>query len=224
MPSVVLATRAFAQPSSDLREQFRQRSEAAERTGLAEPFTGMTTDGHVVPGLFPVQSTGVSTAPVRQAAEQFLAALTAEQRVVSLLLADNYSSPVPSPRIGSISPSSARKSGSQSLVKPGSAVSEHTWPASSHDHDPRQPLTTLETAAMAARETLTPHAGSTRGPSALLSSPVCRVATVWRSPFHWWAQVAATADVSWHAVTRSCGRPGTAPTAGVYRPRPCTAW
>jgi hypothetical protein len=46
--------------------------------------------------------------------------------VVSLLLADNDSSPVLSPRIGSIGPSSARKSGSQSLVKPGSAASEHT--------------------------------------------------------------------------------------------------
>jgi hypothetical protein len=144
--------------------------------------------------------------------------------VVSLLRADNYSSPVLSPRIGSISPSSARTSGSQSLVKSGSAASEHTWPASSHDHDPRQPLTTLETAAMAARETSTPHAGSTRGPSALLSSPVWKVATVWRSPCHSWAQVAATADVSRHVVTRSCGRLGTAPTAGVCRPHPYTAW
>jgi hypothetical protein len=54
MPGVVLATRAFAQPSGDLRDQFRQRSEAAERTGLAEPFTGITTDGQVMPGLFPI--------------------------------------------------------------------------------------------------------------------------------------------------------------------------
>jgi hypothetical protein len=54
IPSVVLATRAFAPSSGDLREQFRQRSEAAERTGLAEPFTGITTDGQVMPGLFPI--------------------------------------------------------------------------------------------------------------------------------------------------------------------------
>ena len=89
IPSVVLATRAFAQSSGDLREQFRQRSEAAERTGLAEPFTGITTDGQVMPGLFPIQSTGVSTAPVRQAAEQFLAALTAEQRARTLFPVDD---------------------------------------------------------------------------------------------------------------------------------------
>jgi hypothetical protein len=89
MPGVVLAARAYAQPSGERREQFRQRSEAAERTGLAEPFTGITTDGQVVPGLFPLQSTGVSTAPVRQAAEQFLAALTAEQRARTLFPVDD---------------------------------------------------------------------------------------------------------------------------------------
>jgi hypothetical protein len=89
MPGMILATRALAQPSGDLREQFRQRSETAERTGLAEPFTGITTDGQVVPGLFPIQSTGVSTALVRQAAERFLAALTAEQRARTLFPVDD---------------------------------------------------------------------------------------------------------------------------------------
>ena len=47
---------------------------------LAEPFKGVTTDGTVRPGLFPIRSTGVSTKPVREAAQKFLAALTAEQR------------------------------------------------------------------------------------------------------------------------------------------------
>ena len=45
-----------------------------------EPFKGVTTNGTVVPGLFTVKSTGVSTAPVRDAAVAFLAALTPEQR------------------------------------------------------------------------------------------------------------------------------------------------
>ena len=45
-----------------------------------EPFKGVTTDGTVRTGLFPIKSTGVSTKPVREAAEQFLASLTAEQR------------------------------------------------------------------------------------------------------------------------------------------------
>jgi hypothetical protein len=61
-------------------EQFRRRSVEAESRGLAEPFKGITTDGKVIPGLFPVRPTGVSTGPVRDAAEAFLASLTAEQR------------------------------------------------------------------------------------------------------------------------------------------------
>lgn len=47
---------------------------------LAEPFKGVTTDGSVVPGLFAIRSTGVSTRPVREAAEAFLAVLTDAQR------------------------------------------------------------------------------------------------------------------------------------------------
>jgi hypothetical protein len=47
---------------------------------LAEPFKGVTADGTVVTGLFPIRSSGVSTAPVREAAEKFLGALTPEQR------------------------------------------------------------------------------------------------------------------------------------------------
>jgi hypothetical protein len=47
---------------------------------LAEPFKGVTLDGTVAPGLFPIKSTGVTTAPVRQAARTFLASLTPEQR------------------------------------------------------------------------------------------------------------------------------------------------
>jgi hypothetical protein len=47
---------------------------------LAEPFKGITTDGTIVPGLFPIRSTGVSTAPVRDAAQKFLGSLISEQR------------------------------------------------------------------------------------------------------------------------------------------------
>ena len=53
---------------------------AAETPGLAEPFKGITANGQVEPGLFAIRSTGVSTAPVRKAAETFLAGLTAAQR------------------------------------------------------------------------------------------------------------------------------------------------
>ena len=47
---------------------------------LTEPFTGVTTNGSVVPGLFPIRSTGVSTAPIRAAAMKFLDGLTDDQR------------------------------------------------------------------------------------------------------------------------------------------------
>lgn len=51
-----------------------------EAEGLAEPFKGITTDGTVIPGLFPLRATGVTTAPIREAADRFLAALTADQK------------------------------------------------------------------------------------------------------------------------------------------------
>jgi len=47
---------------------------------VREPFKGITTDGTVVPGLYPLATTGVSTDPVRRAAIEFLDALDAEQR------------------------------------------------------------------------------------------------------------------------------------------------
>ena len=50
-----------------------------EANGLPAMFTGVTTDGDVVPDLFEVRSTGVSTVPVVEAAEQFLSSLTTEQ-------------------------------------------------------------------------------------------------------------------------------------------------
>ena len=45
-----------------------------------EPFTGITLGGPIEPGLFEVRSTGVSTEPVRKAAQAFLDGLTEEQR------------------------------------------------------------------------------------------------------------------------------------------------
>ncbi|HKG22208.1 MAG TPA: DUF3500 domain-containing protein [Blastocatellia bacterium] len=89
IPGAVLATQAFAQGSEDLRERFRRMSEEAERAGLAEPFKGITADGRVAPGLFPVHSTGVSTGPARNAALTFLASLTAEQRAKTMFPIDD---------------------------------------------------------------------------------------------------------------------------------------
>lgn len=89
IPSLTLAPGALAQGPSDLAERFRRMSADAERQGLAEPFKGITTDGNVVRGLFPIQSMGVSTEPVRNAAERFLASLTGTQRARTMFPIDD---------------------------------------------------------------------------------------------------------------------------------------
>ena len=72
------------QPQTPNREDFLKRSRdfsaGMEKKGLAEPFKGVTTDGTVVPNLFSVRSTGVSTEPVRNAAAAFLKTLDPQQR------------------------------------------------------------------------------------------------------------------------------------------------
>ncbi len=80
--SAFAAARAISQQASapDRAARFLRMSKDAEARGLAEPFHGITTDGKVVPGLFPIRSTGVSTEPVRKAAVRFLEALTEAQR------------------------------------------------------------------------------------------------------------------------------------------------
>jgi len=69
------------QTPADVAERFRQMSEDYELKGLAEPFRGITTDGKVVPGLFEISPSGVSTEPIRNAAERFMATLTSVQLV-----------------------------------------------------------------------------------------------------------------------------------------------
>lgn len=70
-------------------ERFVKMSKDAEAEGLAEPFKGITTDGKARVGLFPIRSTGVSTEPVRKAAEAFLAALSPEQRARTTFAVDD---------------------------------------------------------------------------------------------------------------------------------------
>jgi hypothetical protein len=54
----------------------------------AEPFKGITTDGSVIPGLFPIQKTGVSTRSIQEAATDFIGSLTAEQRARTVFPVD----------------------------------------------------------------------------------------------------------------------------------------
>jgi hypothetical protein len=82
---VALSTAAIVgQTQVPTREAYLERSRETgarmDAAGLEEPFKGVTTNGVVVPGLFEIRSTGVSTEPVRTAAVAFLNALDAGQR------------------------------------------------------------------------------------------------------------------------------------------------
>src|SRR5258708_2179792 len=59
-------------PPTPMVIQTLARADAA----LAERYVGITTDGQVEPGLFSLSETGVSTRPIKEAAEAYLAALT----------------------------------------------------------------------------------------------------------------------------------------------------
>lgn len=74
---LVFASSLIAQNRSD---RWRQNSDRAESRGLAEPFKGITTNGEVEKDLFKIESTGVSTEPVRQAAVALLETLSDDQR------------------------------------------------------------------------------------------------------------------------------------------------
>jgi len=89
VPGTMLTPLVLSQQSGDMAERFRRMSEEFERTGLAQPYKGITSDGNIVPRLFPVHKTGVSTDAVRSAAERFLNSLTAEQRARTLFAVDD---------------------------------------------------------------------------------------------------------------------------------------
>jgi hypothetical protein len=57
-----------------------QRMLARAKDSLREDFKGITADGTVHPGLFPMRKTGVSVEPVLRAARDFLATLDARQQ------------------------------------------------------------------------------------------------------------------------------------------------
>jgi hypothetical protein len=83
-----LATFAVSQDVAEA-ERNRQMSRAQESKGLAQPFRGVATSTGIESGLFSIKSTGVSTAPVRKAAETFLAALTSDQRARTMFAAND---------------------------------------------------------------------------------------------------------------------------------------
>jgi hypothetical protein len=89
----VLTSLAAGRGQAPDPKEFGERTAASrarmEKSGLAEPFKGVTTNGSVVPNLFEIRSTGVSTAPVRDAAERFVAALAADRRKKAVFPVDD---------------------------------------------------------------------------------------------------------------------------------------
>jgi Protein of unknown function (DUF3500) len=89
VPASLLARQSFAQQPQSMAARFRQMSDDFEKKGLAEPFKGITADGNIVPGLFPIQPTGVSTSAVRSAADGFLTSLNSAQRAKTMFPIDD---------------------------------------------------------------------------------------------------------------------------------------
>src|SRR5438034_1534411 len=58
------------------------------KAAVAEEFVGVTTNGEVMTGLFPIRKTGVSTEPLVRAADAFLGSLEPEQRAKALFPVD----------------------------------------------------------------------------------------------------------------------------------------
>jgi Protein of unknown function (DUF3500) len=91
LAATVLAPYAFGQEQTpaEMAERFRQISEQYEAEGLAAAFRGITTDGNVVPNLFEIAPTGVSTEPLRNAAEKFIRSLTSVQLARTIFPVDD---------------------------------------------------------------------------------------------------------------------------------------
>ncbi len=75
----LLALSLFVESSFAQRRGGGNRFVQMEQRALAEGFKGVTTDGKVQRGLFEIKSTGVSTAPLVEAAKAFLNGLSDEQ-------------------------------------------------------------------------------------------------------------------------------------------------
>jgi hypothetical protein len=65
-------------------ELSRTISAQMEATNLADGFKGITSDGEIIEGLYPLRSTGIDTAPLQAAAAAFIDTLSPAQRRTTL--------------------------------------------------------------------------------------------------------------------------------------------
>ncbi len=91
MLATALATSVFAQGRDPklFPELSRTISAEMEATNLATDYKGVTTDGKLVEGLYPLHSTGIDTAPLIKAANDFIATMSEAQKQDSLYPIDN---------------------------------------------------------------------------------------------------------------------------------------
>ncbi len=78
--ALLTASTAAAQRPGDRADRMRERSQQIDARLADDPYVGIHASSGIQRGLYRIESTGVSTEPVRLAAEKFLAALSAEQR------------------------------------------------------------------------------------------------------------------------------------------------
>jgi hypothetical protein len=84
-----LAAIAQAQPGVTDAMLARKKVFAEQQlAALAQPFIGLRTGAGITPGLFPIRASGVSTAPIVEAAQSFLATLTPAQTLRSVFAVD----------------------------------------------------------------------------------------------------------------------------------------
>ncbi len=69
-------------------ELSRTISAGMEERAFAEEYKGMTTDGNLIEGLYPLADTGLDTTPLIDATNAFIATLTDEQKQTTLYAAD----------------------------------------------------------------------------------------------------------------------------------------
>lgn len=87
---VLLTTAAaLAQRPGDRTDRMRERSRQMDASLADDPYVGIHGSSGIQQGLYRIESTGVSTEPVRLAAEKFLAALSTEQRARTTFAIDD---------------------------------------------------------------------------------------------------------------------------------------
>ena len=87
--ALLTAGAALAQRPGDRTDRMRERSRQIDARLADDPYVGIHGSSGIQRGLFRIESTGVSTEPVRLAAGKFLAALSAEQRAKTTFAVDD---------------------------------------------------------------------------------------------------------------------------------------